>query len=106
MRLIPIGTKSSHCNWKNKMELSIVSFSKLRALSIWTLYECERSLENTNLSITNLTLGCCNLNVFYYLSKHASMLKYLHVNRFDCSENSFNENTKESFNGQYCLHLK
>jgi hypothetical protein len=102
-RLTPMRTKSSHFNSKYTMELSITSFSKLRALSIWTL---DERLENTNLSITKLTLVVCDLSVFYYLSKHAPMLKYLHTNRFYYLENLFNKNTKESFNGQYCLHLK
>jgi hypothetical protein len=103
--LTPISTESSHLNLDYVMEVLDTSFPKLRSLFISCLYHSERILENTTSSITHLTLEECDLNDFYYLSKHAPMLKYLRINRIKYKY-PFNKDTEEYFNGQHYLHLK
>jgi hypothetical protein len=104
--LTPMSTESSHLNSDYVLEVSDTLFPKLRILSISRLHKPERIFENITSSITHLTLDECDLNDFYYLSKHAPMLKYLCINRIQYKKYPFNKDTKESFNGQGYLHLK
>ena len=101
MHFRSINTVSFDFNDKKMLEFSMISFSKLRALSIPKLYGRSTNLENIGLTITNLTVASCVSSDFIYLSKDAPMLKYLHVNQLSSSTSLLFKNK----NG--CLfHLK
>ena len=97
VRIISTDMVSFDFNDKKMLEFSMVSFSKLRALSLSRLHERSTNLENIRLSITHLTLTECDIDYFYWLTTCAPMLEYLHVCRVYSFGSSMTKQTNESF---------
>ena len=92
-----VNTVSFDFDDKHRRKFSMVSFSKLRALSISVLNRDSTYSENISLSITNLTLRKYEFDDFYWLSKHAPMLEYLHLCRVRSFGRLMTKQTNESF---------
>ncbi|CAF4006939.1 unnamed protein product [Rotaria sordida] len=91
------------CNIPNSEIMAVLTISKLRILSIRSLYFVSLAKNETSV-ITNLTVFGCLLSDLYRLFQYAPLLKYLNVGRLpDCHEVI---GRGEDFINNYAFHLR
>ncbi|CAF1201612.1 unnamed protein product [Rotaria sordida] len=91
------------CNIPNSEIMAVLTISKLRILSIRSLYFVPLAKNETSV-ITNLTVFGCLLSDLYRLFQYAPLLKYLNVGRLpDCHEVI---GRGEDFINNYAFHLR
>ena len=97
VNFLPIGTISWDFDRVAMLDFSMVSFPKLRTISLSRLHERSQNLESFRLSITSLTLEISAFRDFYWLSQHTPMLEHLHLCELYSSDCFVNKPMKEPF---------
>jgi len=98
----PMYGEESDPGFYLNIKLTDLLLCQLRTLTI--PYVCQSVLDtHQTSSIINLTISQCNSHDFYYLLKHFSKLKYLHINSV---KYTFFNDTDRYSNDQYGIHLQ